>query len=824
MRVLPILRASGRVAIVAASLIALGAAAGYMWLRSSLPLYDGTIGLPGLSGRAEVVRDRDGVPHIFADSALDAYRALGYAHAQDRLWQMEMTRRFGAGRLAELFGPWFGEWPARLDRLTRTLGLYRLAESSYAALAPEVQRALDAYADGVNAYLTERREALPVEFQLLAVRPETWRPADSLVWGKLMALQLSGNYREELLRARLVRRLGPERANELFPGYPPGAPVTLPSPTRTGLPHGPRGVHTGEFGADIDPVLARMLAALPSLGPDTASNLWVLAGQNTTTGRPLLANDPHLGLQAPILWYLARIETPDLKLAGATVPGVPFHLLGHNASLAWGISSTHSDTQDLFVEQIDPVDPSRYLAPDGASLPFQTRLETIKVRGRADVVFTVRATRHGPVISDVEDAGGSVGAEPGTYVLALAFTGLGGADTTAEAFYRLNRATDRHGVQEALRFYQTPQQNIAFADTAGTIGFQAPGLVPVRTKGDGRVPVPGWSGDYDWSGEIPYDQLPAGINPPSGRYVNANNAVTDTDYPWLLTADWPDPFRAERIEELLDQTPRQSLDSTAALQLDTLSPVARQLLPLMLETPTTTPLGAAAIELLRHWNGRMDRDRPEPLIFEWWLRDLNRALYADELGPLFGDYWNLNPRVVAQVLTGTGPWCDDAPPPATRHCEKELKRSLESTLDALTRRHGTDLARWRWGDEHRAPLGHPLFGRIPVIRDLFDIGIETDGSVFTINRGTSRIGDPETPFAHIHGPGYRSIYDLSDLQRSRFIITTGQSGNPLSPHYDDFVRRWRDGGSITLTGSPDAVARGGLGRLQLVPVAPAVTP
>ncbi|MGQ9369958.1 penicillin acylase family protein [Azospirillum sp. A39] len=780
------------------AVLALAAAGGaLLWLRGEQPTYAGTATLAGLERPVEVLRDGDGVPHIFAETDADAAFALGYVHAQDRLWQMELMRRIGAGRLAELFGTRFGDWPVALDRLMRTLDFHRGAMAGYAALSEPARRVADAYAAGVNAWLATRREALPVEFQLLNHQPEPWVPADSMVWAKLMALQLSANYRQEIQRARLLRRLPPERVAELYPDSPAGSAVTLAA-------------LLGAF--DFD----RVAAALPPpLGPDLASNEWVLAGGRTATGKPILANDPHLGLEAPVLWYLARIVTPDRTLVGATTPGVPMLVLGHNGRLAWGFTTTHSDTQDLFVERVDPDDPGRYRTPTGSE-PFETRTEVIKVAGAADVTLEVRRTRHGPVISDLP--GGDADMAPPGHVLALSFAGIDGPDTTAEALYRLNRATSVAEAREALRLHRTPQQNVVLADTAGAIGFVSPALVPIRRKGDGTVPVPGWTGEYDWAGFVPFDELPQAMDPPSGRVVNANNAVVPPSYPHLLTTDWPEPYRADRILEMLGQE-RHDVDGVVAQQMDAVSPAARGLLPLMLEVPVGGDArAAAAVDLLKGWDGTMDRDRPEPLIYEWWLRELKRTLFADELGELFGETFYERNEIVRRALTDRRHWCDDVATPAMESCADALVASLRSALDRLEDRHGGAPAAWRWGAEHRAPLAHRVLSRIPGFDAVFGLAVETDGSGTTVNRGGSRIADPDAPFAHVHGAGYRAVYDLADLARSRFVIATGQSGNPFSPHWGDFVERWRDGGTVTLSGDRAALEAAGADRLILQPL------
>jgi len=772
---------------------AIGIAGCWLWLRSGLPRLDGTVTLPGLTAPVEIATDRHAVPHIFAQSQEDAYFALGYVHARDRMWQMDFNRRIGAGRLSELIG----SAGLHYDRLMRVLGFQASAESSVQALAPEVRRALDSYTAGVNAWLDTRSGPLPLEFQVLGYTPEPWKPADSLIWGKLMAFQLSGNYNDELLRARLMQKFPADTIRQMYPDYPATAPVTLAADL-----------------ADVN--FDRLHAALPPpLGTATASNEWVVSGERSGTGKPILVNDPHLQLGAPSLWYLARIEAPGLSLVGATVPGVPFHVLGRNDRISWGFTTTGSDVQDLYVERLDPNDSERYLTPDGPRA-FDRRTETIKVKGAADEQLVVRTTRHGPVLSDVEPR--ALQAAPEGHVISLAFTGLSDRNTTAEALWRLNRAPDWEGFKAALRLIQAPQQNIVYADVQGNIGFYTPGLVPVRRKGDGSIPVPGWTDEYGWTGAIPFEELPQAFNPPSGRIVNANNRVVDPEYRWFLTNQWDDWYRAARIEQVLDASRRHDVAAAESLLKDTVSLAAKDVLPLMLRIQAASPAGKAALDMLRGWDGTMARGRAEPLIYEWWARELNCGLYADELGNLFPNIWSASPRLVLHILTRERQWCDDVTTPDHNEtCDDVLRSSLDRALAILTERHGPDMAKWRWGMEHRAPLAHQVLSKVPVLKVLFDIGIETDGGNHTINRGGSNIRDENTPFSHIHGAGYRAIYDMSDPANSRFMISTGQSGNPLSSHYGDLVEHWRDGQHFTITGTLEQVTSDGLGRLTLRP-------
>jgi len=782
-----LLRWTGRVLAGLVALVAVVLGAGYLWLRTSLPDTGGTATVAGLSARVEIARDANGVPHIRAQSASDAYYGLGYVHAQDRLWQMEGMRRLVAGRLAEIGGP----RALRSDRYMRLLGLYALAEASFAALSPDAQAALEAYARGVNAFIAGHGGAWPPEFYAARIAPEPWTPADSLVWGRLMALRLTGNWMSEVLRVRLAERLTPAQIGDLWPDDQDGAPATI--------------------SAALAPAVARALQAAADAVPvalhrTSASNAWTIDGRRSATGKPILANDPHLGLSVPGVWYLARLTAPGLDVSGATAPGVPFTVLGHNDRIAWGLTTTESDTQDLYLERLVPDRPGHYETPEGPQ-PFALRTEVIKVRGGADVEMTVRSTRHGPVVSDLEPD-----AAPAGQVVALAWTGLRPHDTTAEAVYRLNRARDWESFRAALRLWQAPQQNLVYADIDGNIGFLAPGLVPVRRSGRGLAPVPGWDDAYGWSGFIPFEDLPQTFRPASGRIVNANHRIVGPDYPYWLGDGWSEPYRAKRIFDRLDAAPRHTVEANAALQNDIVSLDVPDLLPVLLAAGPFEGRAGAAAALLRRWDGAMDRRRPEPLIYTAWLRALNRALYADELGPQFGDYWGLRPLVVRRMLTERTAWCDDVTTPAAETCPMQVRAALDRALDELAQAYGDDMAGWRWGAAHVARFRHSLFGWVPVLRDIADIEVEADGGAHTVNRAQPRIGSEANPYADVHGPGLRAVYDLADLANSRFMIATGQSGNPLSAHYRDTTERWRDGGYLRL-------AEGAQDTLVLVPAA-----
>ena len=750
------MRVLGRILLTLLLFAAIATAGGYLWLRSSLPQTDGTIAVRGLSAVVTIARDAHGIPTIKAQSDADAAFGLGYVEAQDRLFQMDVMRHYGAGRLSE----WFGAAALDTDKSMRTLGIYRAAAAQYLLLSPELRAVFDAYAAGVNAYLATRPGALPPEYQARPVTIEPWTPVDSLLWGKLMDLQLTGNYRQELLRARLARRLKPDDLAVLYPSYDPQEPVTLGA-------------------LDLDEVLPGLPPVLP------ASDEWVVDGRHSSSGKPILANDPHLGFATPGVWYLARIATPQETIAGVTSPGAPMIVIGHNTHIAWGFTTTGGDVEDVFIEKLDPADATHYVTPDG-SQAFATRDEKILVKGGAPVTLTVRSTRHGPVIAD--PGGGEV--------LALQATWLQGDDRTPQALWDASRAHDWDGFRNAFKNAVAPEQNVTYADVDGHIGFIAPARVPIRAQGDGTAPVPGWTGENEWTGTVPFDGLPQGFDPPSGRFVAANNKIVPDGFPYLITKRWELPYRAQRITELLDRTPMQSAETAAAMQADVDSIAARRLLPLMLEGMPQSTAGQEAIRRLRAWDQRMSLDRVEPLLFIAWLREFNRQILADTLGPLFDGYWGLHPDVVENILANHPDWCDNRETGEVETCPQQLGSALDRAIDGLTRRYGGDLSAWRWGDVHPASFPHAIWSRLPLIAGWLGVAIPDDGSFDTIDNATMFAGSEAEPFTAVHGTSMRMIVDMADPAAARFMIAPGQSGNLVSPHYSDLLSTWRDMGYV----------------------------
>jgi penicillin amidase len=789
--ILGILKTVAKLAVI---LVFVAAAITFYLFYRAMPEYYGRVALPGLSAEARVWRDDYGVPHIFAASFDDAARALGYIHANERLYQMETLRRAAQGRLAEIAGPDY----LSLDRLARVLGLYRSAESSFSALSPWAQARLQAYADGVNAFLETHRGARPPELIILGDAPEPWKPADSVAWGKLMSLDLSGNYKIEALRARLLQKLPADQAAWLFPPPPPGSPVTIAP------------IAEDRHGALDDPF--DRLNGLVRLGHG-ASNEWVVAGARSVTGKPILANDPHLSLSAPVLWYLARVVTPEGSVKGGTVPGAPIVLLGQNDRIAWGMTNADTDAQDLFVETIDPTDPSRYLTPDGPQ-PFVARDEVIRVKGGADVALHVRETRHGPVISDVAPDLAAL-AGPGK-AIALAYTGLSGQDTTAESLMRLDVARDWSEFLAAMRLYQTPTQNVVYADASGDIGFLSAGLVPLRKSGDGAEPTDGASGATDWIGLVPFERWPQARNPDAGFVFNANNAVVPPDQEPIFGRDWEEPFRARRIAEFLAAPDKMSLDKSATMQADQVSLAARDLLPFLARVAPADERARQALTLIAHWDGAMDRDRPEPLIFEAFLAALQRDMLTEKTGLSFADKGQFDATALIALLRDHPAWCD-APGKPDPDCRGMLTRAFGEALALLVERDGADMSQWTWGREHVTLLTHAVYSQIPLLAAASDLSRPSGGDYYTLDRGGGGAAPADKPFARTQGGGFRAIYDLADPDRSRFAIATGESGYIFSAHYRDLAQLWFDMKSIPLKGSEDDLKRAGALTLTFTP-------
>ena len=809
-----VLKWFGIVAAGALALVVLTAAGGYVLLRNTVPSASGALAIEGLSAPVEVVRDREGVPHVFAKTMEDMLCALGFLHAQDRLWQMELTRRTGQGRLSELFG----ERTFTTDVFLRTLDLYGYAERAFVALPPQARSNFEAYARGVNAFLVRKtgllEPRLPPEFLLLRHRPEPWRPADSIVTTKLMALNLSTNLNFELMRLALAAQgLGSAEIADLMPHDGPIVPPPLPEIA---------GLYPLQRHAA--PQRQAGLTIIEELIGSGASNNWVVSGARTRSGKPLLANDPHLRLAAPGIWYLAHLalEQPGagvVNVVGATLPGLPLVVLGRSDTLAWGFTNTGPDVQDLFIERINPDNPKEYLTPEGWR-PFVIEPMAIAVKGAGVRNLERRRTRHGPVLPGFfRNLEGLLA--PGQ-VAALQWTALSDDDTTVATGMVDASVRTVDDYMERTRPYVVPMQSMVVADTSGKIGLIAPGRVPVRDRANriaGRAPVPGWDATYDWKGYLAFEDLPRLVAPPAGAIGTANASIVGSDYPHHLTYDWEAEYRQQRVKELILDRDGHDIASMRAAQADVLSPAIAQLQAPMIAAAQAGGADATVLDQLTAWDATMRADAPEPLIFTAWLRETVRAIYRDDLGGAFDRYFDTRALALLRLLEGraTGrDWCDDRATPARETCGEVLAAALTAALKDLERRYGADRTKWTWGAAHYAHGEHRPFGMFAGIGRYFNVEVPSPGDAYTLNRGKTEFGE-EAPFANRHASSYRAIYDFADLDRSLYIHTTGQSGNPLSPFYRSFAERWAKVEYIEIATKRDAIAKAAIGTWRLTP-------
>jgi penicillin G amidase len=783
--------------------VGLSTSALWFYARSSLPKLDGEMTVAGVQARVTIIRDVNGVPHIQAQNWNDAAFGLGFAHAQDRLWQLDFNRRIGQGRLAEILGK-----PAlETDMFLRTLGFYRLAQADYTTLSADAKSYVDAYTAGINAFLDTRRGALPPEFLLTGAKMAPWQPADSLVWLKLMSLDLSYQWRTELTRLQFLTRMSPQKLAQILPPYPGDAPFLLPD-LATLLPGLPKAANAGG------------LAAAPE---GKGSNNWV-AGSRTKSGKPLLANDPHLSLTTPSIWYMAHLNVGNQSVVGASLPSLPFIVLGRTNRLAWGFTNTGPDVQDLIVERITDAKTGVYARADGAAR-LATRQEVFAIKGEAAQTLTIRSSSNGPLISDVLPKVKALLGE--RYALALRWTALEPGDTTMRAGVRLMQATDTTSFLTALRDYLSPQQNIVYADVDGNIGYIAPGRVPIRkpqNRTQGLMPTPGWTGEADWVGTIPFEGLPSLVNPAQGYIATANQKIVDASYPFYLTRDWAAPDRFARIRQMIEATPKHDLDSMAAIQSDVLAPSILPLRNAMLaQAAPFAPEDQAMLTAFQRWDGLMAGNRWEPALFHAWNMALIKRLTQDDLGPLYQDNQRLRQPFLLAVLgpaSKQSDWCDDRRTRPIETCQQQTQAALREAVSTMAGLQKTpEWQKWRWDRVRIVVNAHRPFEQVPFLARFFSIHSPYEGSDNTINVA-HMIMKGKNPYRAEHLASYRALYDLSNLEQSRYVIPTGQSGNFFSPYYRDLSKLWGANRYITIPTRPEAIAKSATNKLILQPPLP----
>ena len=802
------------VAVLAVSLI-------YFLASRSLPEYDKTLQSSGVSAPVEIVRDNANVPHIFGETDDDVFFALGYAHSQDRLWQMVMLRRTAQGRLSEVFG----NATLPIDKLLRRLDFYTLSVQSAQHQDDRTSAALRAYSNGVNTRIDEiNRESLgrgAPEMFLFPNAIAPWQPADSIAIQKLMALQLSGHLEEEVLRARVSLILPDEnRLLDILPEAPGTGVAALPEYASL-VPDTPR------FAATT-PLPDHALSPFPRRPLAGASNAWAAAPSRSASGGTLLANDPHLGLTAPAIWYLARLELSSGGVIGGTIPGIPTILTGRSDDLGWGLTSAYVDDQDVVIEEINPDNSEEYRVPDGFK-PFITRKSIINIADEQPITLTLRWTENGPVLPGTHYSLGAV--TPPGHVAALEWTALSARDTSMSAAVAIMFAKSVQGALNAAEDYISPAQNMVVADHE-TVALKVIGALPRRDaahQSKGRMPSLGWMPQNRWQGRLPYASNPVFRSPVGGIVGNTNNKMVERPFPLHVSYVWGDTQRIQRWQRLMQGRQVHTRDSFVEAQLDTVSFTARSLLPLvggdLWFTGNAAPDGTSerlrqrALGLLAEWNGEMNEHLPEPLIYSAWLRALQVRLIQDEMGPLAEEFTHIEPLFIERVfrdVDGASVWCDVIQSAPIETCTDMARLALDDALLWISEKYGTQLESLRWGEAHQATHDHQVLGEVPLLRYFVNIRQSTSGGDNTLQRARTSGKGPD-PFQNVHAGAYRGVYDFADPDSSVFVISTGQSGHFLSRFYDDMSQLWRRGEYVPMSLDPELARAASVGVTRLVP-------
>ena len=811
-----------RITLSVAAVAGLLVSFAYFFLSRSLPDYSKTVEFSHITEEIEIVRDTANVPHIFGKNDQDTLFALGYVHAQDRLWQMTMLRRTAQGRLSELFGA----ETLTVDMVVRRLGIYSASRASLSALRSDTMAKLEAYAKGVNARLEEINlgnlgRGAP-ELFLFSNFIAPWSPTDSLAIIKLMGLQLSSHLESEVLRARVSLILDDDLLKDLLPDVPGSGVAEL-----------------NDF-ASMFPSLLKQHAsvAMPkhSLSPfksialSGASNAWAaLPGRSASRGT-LLANDPHLGLTAPSIWYLARLELETGGVIGGTIPGLPVILVGRSASLGWGLTTANVDDTDVYIEKLNPANPNEYQSLDGF-VPFFKKQSIIEIKGQKPVTLDMLWTENGPVLPASHYNLGAI--TPEGHVTSVAWTLLSGQDTSFEAAFDIMVSGSVQAAMTASQTYIAPGQNLTLADKS-QIAMRTIGALPKRDprhQSKGRMPTAGWLAVNRWQGMFDASVNPVFLNPTGGILGNTNNKYIDRPFPEHISYDWGDTQRVQRWTRLMQNREVHTRDSFIEAQLDSVSPTARALLPLIgaelwfqsENAPANTSLGRrqVALELLANWNGEMNEHLPEPLIYAAWIRALQIRLIEDELGPLHEEFTQVEPLFIEKVyrdIVGAGQWCDVVQSTPVETCAEIARLALDDALAGLEKTYGSEITALRWGEAHQATHDHPVLGNIPVLKWFVNIRQSTSGGDNTLQRGKT-IGTGPNPYLNVNAGAYRGVYDFADPDSSVYIISTGQSGHPLSRHYDDLGELWRRGEYVPMSLDETLARAGATGITTLRPPA-----
>ncbi len=792
----------GMVVIIALAVMVIG----LRLLKKSQPQTVGTVVVQGLHQPVSIYRDAYGVPHLFANNEDDLFFAQGYVHAQDRLWQMDLNRRAALGTLSEILGPRTIDY----DKLIRTINLPAIANQLSSNLSRESQRILTAYAAGVNAFLKQQQQELPFEFIILDYRPEVWEIDHSLAYQRLVAWLLEMAWRVDPVFGQIVMRVGPEAAQEIFPDYPDSSPSIIR-----------QSVARWSDVYDLFHNFSDNSTGLASLfGPGLGSNSWVVGGSRTLSGKPLLANDPHLGHQNPGIWYEVHLNAPGIDGYGVSFPGLPGIVIGHNPSIAWGLTNVMADGCDFFIEKLNPVNPNQYWFRDSWHDITVTEIE-IPVKGQPPIKHTIRATQHGPIVSKLHPL-----LQDTATVVAMKWSGQSPSDELL-AFYRIMKAGNWDQFVSALRHFSVPPQNWIYADREGNIGYYCAGSIPIRKQGNGLLPQPGWTGDFEWLGQIPFDRLPHLYNPIEGVIVTANNKVTDSHYPYFISTYWEPPYRAHRIQELLAGKNKLQVSDFKAIQLDVFSVHAQHLMPVIQAAlpmfDRSTKLRAYFASSLKDWDFQSTENSIGATIFEIFLTHFIKNIFQDELGDTlyakFIELPNIPIRITDQLVAkGQSIWFDDKlTPDSVETLNDIVVLSLEEAFSYLCIERGEIVYNWRWGSIHQVKFEHAL-ARGNVLDRWLNIGPAPIGGSNTSINAASYSLDRQN-FRTVVGPSMRQIADLSNRKKSLLVIPTGQSGHPFSRHYRDQYPLWLSGGYHATLVDSAQICNSNLELLMLTPAA-----
>lgn len=810
-----------RISIALLILLVALAGAGTWFVRRPWPQTSGTLRVAGLQAPVEVLRDRLGVPNIYAQNEHDLFFAQGYVHAQDRLWQMDMNRRLASGRLSEVLG----EPSLSTDKFMRTIGLRRIAEKSWPQLDQDSRTFLEHYAEGVNAYIDTHRDRLPLEFTMFGFAPEPWSPLDSLVWGNLLAIYGSHNLTIELLRAQVAAKAGPEAASEFFPPYAKDTPFSISDPNSL--------QSASDMRLALSPELLRAMAT-PGDAPQRptgltagmsgppASNGWVVSGQKSETGQPILANDPHIAFL--VNFYENGLHGGRFDVVGFTFPGVPLTLVGHNRKIAWGITIFNPDVQDGYLEKLDNNENPTQYEYMGQWQKIDVLTETIGVKGGQPLELKVYSTRHGPIVNR-ENLWMGYGrlVVPSSQPLAFRWS-LQEGSVTFRAILEMNLASNWDEFRSALQYWDTVGQNFVYADVDGNIGFQVAARLPVRSsKQLGLLPSVGWTGENEWQGYVPFEQLPAALNPASHMFVTANNKVISDDYPVFLSYEDEPGYRAKRITDLLAQKDKLSLQDMGRIHADSYSLVAEALRPYIVALTPENDIQARAIEELRTWDLFHGPESVGAAIFETWylflLKNTDAARYSEDFlySIEYLEFVKHGTMVIDAMADANDPWFDDMGTPERETRDQIIRRSLADAIAWLTEHYGADPAQWQWQRMHTATFTHfPLSSSgVALIENLVNSDpIPVAGSLFSVNAYSYKLFDP---FDIIYGVKFRMIADVSDWDKTLSVLAPGVSGHLFHPHRLDQIAMWQNAEYHTMPFSRAAVEQSAEATLTLTP-------